>query len=173
MAGHQLPPAERRRAKLTQAAAEELRVPSRLPPARSAQQRLIRQHPIRPREILRQIPHSTGSTRQILSRRWDASNRVLTGTGETLPDRNEEAPSAWPRTTIPVPAAHEVVGEGGDMCAREMVLGGPALLAVAPFGLAAYHLNTRSQHLLAASVTHAMAVAVGASRTPGGLRIAP
>ena len=58
------------------------------------------------------------------------------------------------------------------MCAREMVLGGPALLAAAPFGLAAYHLNTRSQHLLAASVTHAMAVAVGASRTPGGLRIA-
>ena len=37
---------------------------------------------------------------------------------------------------------------------------------------AIYHLNTRSQHLLAASVTHAMAVAVGASRTPGGLRIA-
>jgi len=30
-----------------------------------------------------------------------------------------------------------VVGEGGDMCAREMVLGGPALLAAAPFGLAA------------------------------------
>lgn len=37
---------------------------------------------------------------------------------------------------------------------------------------AIYHLNTRSQHLLAASVTHAIAVAVGASRTPGGLRIA-
>ena len=37
---------------------------------------------------------------------------------------------------------------------------------------AIYHLNTRSQHLLAASVTHTIAVAVGASRTPGGLRIA-
>jgi SEC-C motif len=37
---------------------------------------------------------------------------------------------------------------------------------------AIYHLNTRSQHLLAASVTHTVAVAVGASRTPGGLRIA-
>ncbi len=58
------------------------------------------------------------------------------------------------------------------MCAREMVLGGPALRAAAQFGLEAYHLNTRSQHLLAARVTHAMAVAVGASRTPAGLRIA-
>lgn len=132
MAGHQLPPAERRRAKLTQAAAEELRVPSRLPPARSAQQRLVGQHPIRPREILRQIralgrehprpadtppdrPQASASnlhqvrkppaSRQILSRRWDANNRVLTGRGETLPDRNEEAPTAWTRTTIPVPAA--------------------------------------------------------------------
>ena len=37
---------------------------------------------------------------------------------------------------------------------------------------AIYHLNTRSQHLLAASVTHTVAVAVGASRTPGGLQIA-
>ena len=37
---------------------------------------------------------------------------------------------------------------------------------------AIYHLSTRSQHLLAASVTHTIAVAVGASRTPGGLRIA-
>ena len=37
---------------------------------------------------------------------------------------------------------------------------------------AIYHLNTRSQHLLAASITHTIAVAVGASRTPGGLRIA-
>jgi hypothetical protein len=37
---------------------------------------------------------------------------------------------------------------------------------------AIYHLNTRSQHLLAASVTHTTAVTVGASRTPGGLRIA-
>jgi hypothetical protein len=31
---------------------------------------------------------------------------------------------------------------------------------------AIYHIDTRSQHLLAASVTHAVAVAVGASRTP-------
>jgi len=37
---------------------------------------------------------------------------------------------------------------------------------------AIYHLNTRSQHLLAASLTHTIAVAVGASHTPGGLRIA-
>jgi hypothetical protein len=37
---------------------------------------------------------------------------------------------------------------------------------------ALYHLNTRSQHLLAASVTHTVAVTVGASHTPGGLRIA-
>jgi SEC-C motif len=37
---------------------------------------------------------------------------------------------------------------------------------------AIYHLNTPSQHLLAASLTHTIAVAVGASRTPGGLRIA-
>jgi hypothetical protein len=37
---------------------------------------------------------------------------------------------------------------------------------------AIYHLSTRSQHLLAASVTHTIAIAVGASRTPGGLRIA-
>jgi len=37
---------------------------------------------------------------------------------------------------------------------------------------AIYHLNTRSQHLLAASVTHTVAVAVGAGRTPGGLQIA-
>ena len=37
---------------------------------------------------------------------------------------------------------------------------------------AIYHLNTRSQHLLAASVTHTIAVTVGASHTPGGLRIA-
>jgi hypothetical protein len=37
---------------------------------------------------------------------------------------------------------------------------------------AIYHLNTPSQHLLAASVTHTIAVAVGASRTPAGLRIA-
>lgn len=37
---------------------------------------------------------------------------------------------------------------------------------------AIYHLSTRSQHLLAASVTHTIAVAVGATRTPGGLRIA-
>jgi hypothetical protein len=37
---------------------------------------------------------------------------------------------------------------------------------------AIYHLSTQSQHLLAASVTHTIAVAVGASRTPGGLRIA-
>jgi hypothetical protein len=37
---------------------------------------------------------------------------------------------------------------------------------------AIYHLSTRSQHLLAASVTHTTAVTVGASRTPGGLRIA-
>jgi hypothetical protein len=37
---------------------------------------------------------------------------------------------------------------------------------------AIYHLNTRSQHLLAASLTHTIAVSVGASRTPGGLQIA-
>lgn len=37
---------------------------------------------------------------------------------------------------------------------------------------AIYHLNTQSQHLLAASVTHTVAVAVGATRTPGGLQIA-
>jgi hypothetical protein len=37
---------------------------------------------------------------------------------------------------------------------------------------AIYHLSTRSQHLLSASVTHAIAVAVGASRTPSGLQIA-
>jgi SEC-C motif len=37
---------------------------------------------------------------------------------------------------------------------------------------AIYHLSTRSQHLLAASVTDTIAVAVGATRTPGGLRIA-
>jgi hypothetical protein len=37
---------------------------------------------------------------------------------------------------------------------------------------AIYHLNTQSQHLLAASLTHTVAVAVGASRTPAGLRIA-
>src|SRR5512135_1008700 len=37
---------------------------------------------------------------------------------------------------------------------------------------AIYHLNTHSQHLLAASLTHAIAVTVGASRTPGGLQIA-
>jgi hypothetical protein len=37
---------------------------------------------------------------------------------------------------------------------------------------AIYHLGTRSQHLLAASVTHTIAVAVGASRTPAGLQIA-
>jgi hypothetical protein len=37
---------------------------------------------------------------------------------------------------------------------------------------AVYHLNTRSQHLLAASVTHTTAVSVGVSRTPNGLQIA-
>jgi hypothetical protein len=37
---------------------------------------------------------------------------------------------------------------------------------------AIYHLSTPSQHLLATSLTHTIAVAVGASRTPGGLRIA-
>jgi hypothetical protein len=37
---------------------------------------------------------------------------------------------------------------------------------------AIYHLNTRSQHLLAASLTHTIAVTAGASRTPGGLQIA-
>jgi hypothetical protein len=37
---------------------------------------------------------------------------------------------------------------------------------------AIYHLSTQSRHLLEASVTHTVAVAVGASRTPGGLRIA-
>jgi hypothetical protein len=37
---------------------------------------------------------------------------------------------------------------------------------------AIYHLSTRSQHLLAASVTHTIAVSVGGSRTPGGLQIA-
>jgi hypothetical protein len=37
---------------------------------------------------------------------------------------------------------------------------------------AIYHLNTPSQHLLAASLTHTITVAVGASRTPGGIRIA-
>ena len=37
---------------------------------------------------------------------------------------------------------------------------------------AIYHLNTRSQHLLAASLTHTIAVTVGASHTPAGLQIA-
>jgi hypothetical protein len=37
---------------------------------------------------------------------------------------------------------------------------------------AIYHLDTRSQHLLAASLTHTIAVTTGASRTPGGLQIA-
>jgi hypothetical protein len=37
---------------------------------------------------------------------------------------------------------------------------------------AIYHLHTRSQHLLAASATHTIAVSVGASRTPSGLQIA-
>jgi SEC-C motif len=37
---------------------------------------------------------------------------------------------------------------------------------------AIYHLSTPSQHLLAASVTHTIAIAVGASRTPAGLQIA-
>lgn len=37
---------------------------------------------------------------------------------------------------------------------------------------AIYHLNTRSQHLLAASLTHTIAVSIGASRTPAGLQIA-
>lgn len=37
---------------------------------------------------------------------------------------------------------------------------------------AIYHLNTHSQHLLAASLTHTIAVTVGASRTPAGLQIA-
>jgi hypothetical protein len=37
---------------------------------------------------------------------------------------------------------------------------------------AIYHLNTRSQYLLTAAVMHTVAVAVGASRTPGGLQIA-
>jgi hypothetical protein len=37
---------------------------------------------------------------------------------------------------------------------------------------AIYHLNTRSQHLLAASLTHTIAVTAGANRTPGGLQIA-
>ena len=44
-----------------------------------------------------------------------------------------------------------------------------------PWSLAAYaiyHLSTRSQHLLAASLTHTIAVSVGASRTPGGIQIA-
>lgn len=37
---------------------------------------------------------------------------------------------------------------------------------------AIYHLHTHSQHLLAASLTHTIAVAAGASRTPAGLQIA-
>jgi SEC-C motif len=37
---------------------------------------------------------------------------------------------------------------------------------------AIYHLNTPSQHLLAASLTHTIAVTAGAGRTPGGLQIA-
>jgi hypothetical protein len=37
---------------------------------------------------------------------------------------------------------------------------------------AIYHLNTRSQYLLKAGVMHTVAVAVGASRTPGGLQLA-
>jgi hypothetical protein len=44
-----------------------------------------------------------------------------------------------------------------------------------PWSLTAYaidHLSTRSQHLLAASVTHTIAVSLGANRTPGGLQIA-
>jgi hypothetical protein len=34
------------------------------------------------------------------------------------------------------------------------------------------HLNTRSRYLLGAGVMHTVAVAVGASRTPGGLQVA-
>jgi len=37
---------------------------------------------------------------------------------------------------------------------------------------AIYHLSTPSRHLLAASLTHAIAVSVGASRTPAGIQIA-
>jgi SEC-C motif len=37
---------------------------------------------------------------------------------------------------------------------------------------AIYHLNTQSQHLIAASLTHTIAVTVGANRTPSGLQIA-
>lgn len=37
---------------------------------------------------------------------------------------------------------------------------------------AVYDLSTKSQRLLAASVIHTISVAVGASRTPGGLKIA-
>lgn len=37
---------------------------------------------------------------------------------------------------------------------------------------AIYHLNTPSQHLLAASVIHTISVQVGASHTPGGLKLA-
>jgi hypothetical protein len=37
---------------------------------------------------------------------------------------------------------------------------------------AIYHLNTPSQHLLAASLTHTIAVTTGATHTPAGLQIA-
>ena len=37
---------------------------------------------------------------------------------------------------------------------------------------AVYHLSTPDQQLLVASLVNAIAVAVGAARTPGGLRIA-
>jgi SEC-C motif len=37
---------------------------------------------------------------------------------------------------------------------------------------AIYHLNTPSQHLLAASLTHTIAVTTGAIRTPSGLQLA-
>lgn len=131
MAGHQLPPAERRRAKLTQVAAEELRCLAACPQrdrhnnvssastrsgrARSFGKFRTRPGAPRPADTPPDRPQASASnlqqvrkpsaSRQILSRRWDANNRVLTGTGEALPDRNEEAPSAWTRTTIPVPAA--------------------------------------------------------------------
>jgi SEC-C motif len=37
---------------------------------------------------------------------------------------------------------------------------------------AIWHLNSPSQHLLTASVIHSLSVAVGATSTPGGLRVA-
>lgn len=229
MAGHQLPPAERRRAKLTQVAAEELRCLAACPQrdrhnnvssastrsgrARSFGKFRTRPGAPRPADTPPDRPQASASnlhqvrkpsaSRQILSRRWDANNRVLTGTGETLPDRNEEVPGPGQRSvplrlrpqdqTVLRPAARALRGPSRARTYRRPrprrrsrprrplragardPLGGPLRPTNGrplPARQAPVAHHPRSQHLLAASVTHAMAVAVGASRTPGGLRIA-